>query len=214
MKNVVTMPKKDKTTTAYIAYILVSISWYAAVIVSVLLIGILIFNSAGVVSPDYISYGSLRVDPNIVQFKPEIDTSTLELNNVTAKANMAEFINDNPAHYAGVLIFLFIFLGTSLYGFYQLKALLKSTVDNDVFNKLNVRRLRIIAFLVMLIDPVHWFVDLYIKNIFSDVAAAKTITLSLGNLELSYFMIGLLLFVLAAVFEKGYEMYQELKLTV
>jgi hypothetical protein len=185
-----------------------------AVIVSILMIGILIFRSAGFVSPDYFLFSSLPVDPDIVQFKPDIDTSNLELNTVTAKAGMAEFMNNNPGHYTGIIIFLFIFLSASLYGFYQLKALLKSTVDNDVFNKLNVRRLKIIAFLVMLIDPIHWFVDLYIKSIFSDVAAANTISLSLGSLELSYFMIGLLLFVLSTIFEKGYEMYQELKLTV
>jgi hypothetical protein len=208
------MPKKDKNTPAYVAYILVSISWYAAVIASILMIGILIFRSADFVSPNYIAYSSLPVDPEIVQFKPDIDTSNLQLNTVTAKAGMAEFMNNNPGHYTGIIIFLFIFLGTSLYGFYQLKALLKSTVDNDVFNKINIRRLRIIAFLVMLIDPVHWLVDLYIKSIFSDVAAANTISLSLGSLELSYFMIGLLLLVLSTVFEKGYKMYQELKLTV
>jgi hypothetical protein len=43
--------------------------------------------------------------------------------------------------------------------------------------------------------------------------AANELSVSL-DLELGSFIYGLLLFALAAVFEKGHDMYQELKLTV
>lgn len=42
----------------------------------------------------------------------------------------------------------------------------------------------------------------------------QNLTINLVNFEMGYIVYGLLLYTLAAIFERGYEMYRELKLTV
>ena len=99
-------------------------------------------------------------------------------------------------------------------GFYQLKQLLASAVNDKVFSRINIRRIKTIALLVFLVDPLGWVYREFFL-VLPDFLAEQhdPITLAVG-LDVGYWFIGLLLFALAAVFEKGYEMYQELKLTV
>jgi len=91
--------------------------------------------------------------------------------------------------------------------------ILKSAWHDKVFSRKNIRRLKIIAGLIIAFKPFEWIIYRLFVVPIDEMLVANEISISL-DLELGSFVYGLLLFALAAVFEKGHDMYQELKLTV
>jgi hypothetical protein len=117
--------------------------------------------------------------------------------------------------------FICIALGLFLYGLYQLRSLLKQTVDGSIFTAANIRRIKTIAILLIIVEPLQWLVRYLIRNSLAEKAhllasqqANISIKIPIVGEDWIFIIIGLLVFTLAAVFEKGNEMYQELKLTV
>ena len=70
----------------------------------------------------------------------------------------------------------------------------------------------------MVVDPLRWIQHHFIFETLGDIIPPQTADIRLGlpmvGDEWTFIIMGLLVFTLAAVFEKGNEMYQELKLTV
>ena len=94
---------------------------------------------------------------------------------------------------------------------YHLKNLLDAATADTVFSRQNIRRIKVIAIAIFILDPLRWiYFNLVTQPLFSEPQLSITISIP----SLGYWFIGLLVYFLAVVFERGHEMYQELKLTV
>jgi len=155
----------------------------------------------------------IPIEAGQVTLQTAIDSSMISIDSAMASLSIDYFIDNYFGLYIGIILSLIIAMALFLTGFFQLRMILKSALNEDVFTSKNITRLKIIAGLIILYTPFQWIVyQLFIMPIDSELIANE-ITISL-NFKLGSLIYGLLLFALAAVFEKGHDMYQELKLTV
>jgi hypothetical protein len=142
-----------------------------------------------------------------------IDPSMLSIDSASANLNADYIMNNHFGLYIGILISVVIGFGLFLFGFYQLRMILKSAWHDKVFTRKNIRRLKIIAGLIIAFKPIEWLMYRLFVVPIDEMLVSNEISVSL-DIEPGSFVYGLLLFALAAVFEKGHDMYQDLKLTV
>lgn len=198
--------------SVYYSYLIVNFLWFALLLLAAFFV---------VISVGEHFFGNLidgfditvPIDPSSIALNSSMDTSTIELKSANASFDSSYIKEINSGLYVGLMISLAAGIALFLYGFYQLRMILKSVLRNQVFIPENIKRLKVIAVLLIIYEPLSWLVYRLFVMPIDTVIAANQISLSL-NFEPGNMVYGLLLFALAAVFEKGHEMYQELKLTV
>jgi hypothetical protein len=206
------MDSLKNKNSVYYSYAIINFLWYALCLTSVLIIGsILSSHTFGLILGTF----NVEIPINVDQLTLEsaIDSSMISVNSATASLNAAYIMDNHFGLYVGMTLSLIVGLSLFLFGFFQLRMILKSAWNDKVFTQKNITRLKVIAGLIIAFKPLEWLVyQLFVAPI-DELFAANEISVSL-NFELGSFIYGLLLFALAAVFEKGHDMYQELKLTV
>ncbi|WP_445665463.1 DUF2975 domain-containing protein [Fodinibius sp. AD559] len=154
---------------------------------------------------------SIPVSTEMLQPAAEFGHSGISIDSAKANIEILTLAQEFPSMFLELSLFIMVGLTILLTILYQLKNLLNATVNEAVFTQQNIKRIKIIAILLFIIDPLRWiFFTFLSRPLFSEASANITITVSSPG----YWFIGLLIYTIAAVFEKGYEMYQELKLTV
>ena len=198
--------------SVYYSYVIINFIWYFLCFTAVLIIGTLFTKHAfGLYLTEFGI--QIPVDADQLTLDTAIDPSMLSIDTASANLNADYIMNNHFGLYIGMLISVVIGFGLFLFGFFQLRMILKSAWHDKVFTQENIRRLKIIAGLIIAFKPFEWFMyQLFVVPI-DEILVANEVSISL-DLELGSFVYGLLLFALAAVFEKGHDMYQELKLTV
>lgn len=161
---------------------------------------------------------SVPLSGSLVELNKPEHYHYLKIDSTKAQIDFSYVLQNYHDIYILWALFICLVLGLFLYGLFQMRQLLKSSVSQAVFVEKNIRRLKIIALLVILIEPLKWIQHHFIFSGFGEVIAAESADLSirlpiLGS-DWTFIVVGLLIFALAAVFEKGRDMYQELKLTV
>lgn len=202
---------KDKNSVYY-SYAIINFFWYALCVFSVLLIAntFRIYGLGNLLGTLNIN---IPIDANQLTLQTAIDSSMISIDSATASLNAEYIMNNHLGLYVGMISSLVFGLALFLFGFFQLRMILKSARNDKVFTQKNIKRLKIIAGLIIAFKPFQWLMyQLFVVPI-DDLLVANEFSVSL-NFEMGSFVYGLLLFALAAVFEKGYDMYQELKLTV
>ncbi|MDR9419983.1 DUF2975 domain-containing protein [Gracilimonas sp.] len=202
---------KDRNSVYY-SYAIINFFWYALCVFSVLLIADT-FRIHGLGNLLGTLNISIPVDANQLTLQTAIDSSMISIDSATASLNAEYIMNNHRGLYIGMISSLVIGISLFLFGFFQLRMILKSARNDKVFTQKNIKRLKIIAGLIILFKPFQWLMyQLFVVPI-DDLLVANDFSVSL-NFEMGSFVYGLLLFALASVFEKGHDMYQELKLTV
>ncbi|HET8866571.1 MAG TPA: DUF2975 domain-containing protein [Gracilimonas sp.] len=202
---------KDRNSVYY-SYAIINFFWYALCVFSVLLIADT-FRIHGLGNLLGVLNISIPINADQLTLQTAIDSSMISIDSATASLNADYIMNNHFELYVGMVISLVIGLSLFLFGFFQLRMILKSARNDKVFTPKNIKRLKIIAGLIIAFKPFQWIMyQLFVVPI-DDLMVANEISVSL-NFEIGSFVYGLLLFALAAVFEKGHDMYQELKLTV
>lgn len=202
---------KNKHSVFY-SYVVTNILWYVfAGLFSLFLILIVIDLFFPEVTNGFDF--AVPIDPEKLSLNNTIDGTTIEIGEAYAIFKSTYIKELNFGLYIGLMSSLTIGVGMFLFGFYQLRMIIKSALNDFVFSAQNIKRLKIIAWILIAIDPFGWLAYRLFMVPIDDIVAINQLSLSL-DFELGSFIYGLLLFALAAVFEKGYDMYQELKLTV
>lgn len=203
-----------KKSTAYICYLIVNVFWYLGIIVGILIVvGVSLMLLGWVTYPPEVSF-NIPISNSEVEFSSESISEFITISEATVDIESQYIYNQNPGLFVGLQFFMAFCFCLVLYGFYQLRMILKTTVYQAVFTKKNIWRLKIMAFIVMAVDPLGWIYRYVFARNFVSFVEQQNLTITLGGFEMGYIVYGLLLFTLAAIFESGYEMYQELKLTV
>jgi len=202
---------KDRDSVYY-SYVIINFLWYALCAAAILLIGIIFAKHAFGLMPETLNI-HIPIDTEQLSLQTAIDPSMISIDSATASVNSEYIMNNYFGLYIGIVVSLVIVVALSLFGFFQLRMILKSARNDAVFTLINIKRLKIIAALLIAYKPIQWIIyQLFLVPI-DKMLVANEISLNL-NFELGSFIYGLLLFALASVFEKGHDMYQELKLTV
>lgn len=202
---------KDRNSVYY-SYIIINFLWYALCGTAILIIGTILTKHTFGLMLETINI-RIPIETNQLTLQTAIDASMISIDSATASLNANYIMNNHFGLYIGIMTSLVIGLGLFLFGFFQLRMILKCAWSNEVFTKNNIKRLKIIAGLIIAFKPFEWIMyQLFVVPI-DEMLVANEISVSL-DFELGSFVYGLLLFALAAVFEKGCDMYQELKLTV
>ena len=202
---------KDRDSVYY-SYVIINFLWYALCAAAILLVGIIFAKHAFGLMPETLKI-HIPIDTEQLSLQTAIDPSMISIDSATASLNSEYIMNNYFGLYIGIVVSLVIVVALSLYGFFQLRMILKSARNDAVFTLINIKRLKIIAALLIAYKPIQWIIyQLFLVPI-DKMLVANEISLNL-NFELGSFIYGLLLFALASVFEKGHDMYQELKLTV
>jgi len=202
---------KDRDSVYY-SYVIINFLWYALCAAAILLIGIIFAKHAFGLMPETLTI-KIPINTEQLSLQTAIDPSMISIDSATASVNSEYIMNNYFGLYIGMVVSLVIVVALSLYGFFQLRMILKSARNDAIFTLINIKRLKIIAALLIAYKPIQWIIyQLFLVPI-DKMLVANEISLNL-NFELGSFIYGLLLFALASVFEKGHDMYQELKLTV
>ena len=202
---------KDRDSVYY-SYVIINFLWYALCAAAILLIGIIFAKHAFGLMPEALTI-HIPINTEQLSLQTAIDPSMISIDSATASVNSEYIMNNYFGLYIGIVVSLVIVVALSLFGFFQLRMILKSARNDAVFTLINIKRLKIIAALLIAYKPIQWIIyQLFLVPI-DKMLVANEISLNL-NFELGSFIYGLLLFALASVFEKGHDMYQELKLTV
>lgn len=198
--------------SVYYSYIIINFLWYAFCGTAILIIGTILTKHTFGLMLDTLNI-RVPIETNLLTLQSGIDSSMISIDSATASLNADYIKNNHFGLYLGMMTSLVIGLGLFLFGFFQLRMILKSAWNDKVFTPKNINRLKIIAGLIIAFKPFQWIIyQLFVVPI-DEMLIANDFSVSL-NFELGSFVYGLLLFALAAVFEKGHDMYQELKLTV
>lgn len=196
----------------YYSYIIINFLWYALCGTVILIIGTILTKHTFGLMLETINI-QIPIEINQLTLQTAIDSSMISIDSATASLNADYIMNNHFGLYVGIMTSLVIGLGLFLLGFFQLRMILKSAWNDNIFTPKNITRLKIIAGLIIAFKPFQWIIyQLFVVPI-DEMLIANDFSVSL-NFELGSFVYGLLLFALAAVFEKGHDMYQELKLTV
>jgi len=186
--------------------------WYALCGVAILLLGTIFTKHTFGLTLQILNI-QIPIEADQLIFQTAIDSSMISINSARASLNPDYIMNNHFGLYVGMMIALVIGLGLFLFGFFQLRMILKSAWNDKVFTQRNIKRLKIIAGLIIAFKPLEWLMyQLFVVPV-DELMVANKISVRL-DFELGSLIYGLLLFALAAVFEKGHDMYQELKLTV
>jgi hypothetical protein len=206
------MDSMKNRDSVYYSYIIINIFWYALCGSVIIMLGIVFIQHA---FGNLLNTMSVQIPINVDQVTEHsaIDSSMISIDSAMASLNIEYIINNHFGLYIGMMLSLVMATALFLIGFFQLRMILKSALNDEIFTSDNIKRLKIIAGIVIAYAPFQWIVyQLFVVPIDRELIVNE-ITISL-NFELGSFVFGLLLFALAAVFERGHEMYQELKLTV
>lgn len=154
---------------------------------------------------------SIPISTEALQLTEKFNHPEISIGSAKANIKLVDLAQEFPSLFLGFSLFIMGGLVIILAIFYHLKNLLDATVNEAVFTRKNIKHIKIIAVLLFIIDPLRWiFITFLSKPLFSDASVDITITVP----STGYWFIGLLIYTIAVVFEKGYEMYEELKLTV
>ncbi|MGN8225623.1 DUF2975 domain-containing protein [Gracilimonas sp. BCB1] len=206
------MESLKNRNSVYYSYIIINFLWYALCGTAILIIGTILTKHTFGLMLETINI-RIPIETNQLTLQTAIDASMISIESATASLNADYIMNNHFGLYIGIMTSLVIGLGLFLFGFFQLRMILKSAWSNKVFTKNNIKRLKIIAGLIIAFKPFEWLMyQLFVVPV-DKMLIANEISVSL-DFEPGSFVYGLLLFALAAVFEKGHDMYQELKLTV
>lgn len=204
------MESLGKKSSAYIVYMIINFLWYLSLVtftVVAIVIGVSYWN------PSLIDFNiSIPIDPSTVEMASEYPF--LEIDEVNAIMEPTHIIENRPGFYLGWSCYILGISSLFLFGFNQLRLVLKSTIYEAVFASDNIARLKKLAFTVMAFDPLTWIYYVLFVSQMGTFAEATGFEIGVISFKIGYLLTGLLLFVLATIFEKGYQMYQELKLTV
>ena len=163
--------------------------------------------------PDWMNFDlAVPVNAESLTLTSEVSFPAVAIDSAKASIDMSQMALEFPSLFVDLSIYVIAGIGIVLGILYQLRNLLYDTVNGAVFIQQNIKRIKTIAVLIFIIDPLQWFfINIISEPLFADVS--NNITISFPP-SMGYWFIGLLVFTLAAVFEKGHELYEEQKLTV
>ena len=212
------MDSFGKKSAAYICYLIVNFWWYISCIFGVFLPVFLIYEYAQGTHPDTLFGITIPVSTDLVTLIKPDEYSYLSVEAVKGTVDFGYIMQHNPDTYIIWAVFLCIVIALFLFGLFQLRNLLKSAIHDTVFSTSNIRRIKIIAVLILLLEPLEWVQQHFVFETLPNLVATEAADLSIGlptpGGDWGFIVVGLLIYALASVFEKGYEMFQELKLTV
>lgn len=206
------MTSLKNRNSVYYSYVIINFFWYFLCFAALLMLGTLFTKHA---FGNYLTEFNIQIpiDADQLTLDTAIDPTMLSIESASANLNADYIMNNHFGLYIGILISVVIGFGLFLFGFFQLRMILKSAWHDKVFTRKNIRRLKIIAGIIIAFKPLEWLMYQMFVVPIDELMVANEISVSL-DFELGSFVYGLLLFALAAVFEKGHDMYQDLKLTV
>lgn len=215
------MDNLGKKSTAYICYLIVNAWWYLSCIVGAIIPPFLIYDYFLSNQPGSVFNVTLPLKPSLVTLNEGVQNEFINIDSVKVALDFDYLLQHSPLNYLIWSIIVCVSVGIFLYGLYQLRNLLKQTVSGSIFTAANVQRVKTIAILLIIVDPLLWIVKYFIRYSVADMAQLlvtqeHTIRIGIPMVDGDWIFIiaGLLVYTLAAIFEKGNEMYQELKLTV
>lgn len=204
------MDSLGKNSTAYISYLIINFLWFLSVAVVSVLLLVMIYSFW---NPEAIDLNAtVPVDPSLVSMQNDIPF--LEIDEVQGNLELSYLIESNSGFYLGWCLYILGISVLFLYGFNQLRQVLKATVYDAIFTTENISRLKKLAFIVMAFDPLKWIYYLVFVSQAGSFSPEFSFEVGTLSFQIGYILTGLLLYVLATIFEHGFKMYEELKLTV
>lgn len=207
------MESLNKRSSVYYSYIIVNLLWYLLIVVTGLLVATIFIEQffGKAILPMELN---IPISPEQVELNSTVDSSLITIDSIRVTLNTPHIKENYFWLYTGLLASFAITFVMYMFGFYQLRMILKSAVNDFVFNKENIKRLRIIAVLLIIIKPFVFSVYLFSLNPLRNYLGIHDLSYSISFDGPGSFVFGLLVFALATIFEKGYKIYQEQQLTV
>lgn len=204
-----------QSNAAKFSYLIVSFIWYSCLIVSVLFLAVMTLPYVMDVSslPDI--HLNFPISTDVILFTPDSNTENfMDIDSAIASVTFSYVVDNYPSTYfilSGILLFA---LAVTLYGIYQLRALLKDIRIEKVFTVENINRIKSLSIVILALSPVEWLYHMFLSDPFSAYMQTQSVEVNIGSADFGFITAALLVYTLALVFEKGYEQYEELKLTV
>src|SRR6056297_2793457 len=115
---------KDRDSVYY-SYVIINFLWYALCAAAILLVGIIFAKHAFGLMPETLKI-HIPIDTEQLSLQTAIDPSMISIDSATASLNSEYIMNNYFGLYIGMVVSLVIVVALSLYGFFQLRMILKS----------------------------------------------------------------------------------------
>ncbi|MFN1835696.1 DUF2975 domain-containing protein [Balneola sp. MJW-20] len=204
---------KDSNALQF-SYILVTISWLSSLIGIILVPALFLFtllSDSALASSFTLNF---PISTDVILFSPENTVSFMDIDSAMASAQ-AGYVADNYfwSFFAVALIATIAAL-LIFYTVHQTRNLLKDIRKNEIFTHANTNRIKKIAIAILALSPMRWLYHLSLISPFESYLQENSVAIEVGSADFGLISIGLLNYILALIFERGQQQYDELRHTV
>lgn len=199
------MESLKNNNAVFYSYRIVNFLWYMLILMSVIALSFMVTHSFSI---------NIPLSTEQVTLVGDINPEMMEIDEAQASIKAEYILQNHPTIYVGMLFATPFVIAFFLYGVYQLRMILKSAVDDMVFHEKNIKRLRIIGIMFLISAPLEWLGYILLVRPLNESLNSFSISISTDLSGIDSFVVGFLILALSVVFEKGHDIYQELKLTV
>jgi hypothetical protein len=167
-------------------------------------------------------YGIKSIDGTLTSFENDAfglvlqnrkdSTDRLQITTVTSSLTV------DPSSNRDILIVIFlkriIYLLIFFICIFQLEKLFLAFKKNQPFDLKNVKRINIIAYMIISISPVTFLFNEISIRLFNDYIISANNTINSHNLNVQYIFLGLLVLIIALAFKTGSQLQKESELTI
>ncbi|MTI89545.1 MAG: DUF2975 domain-containing protein [Balneolaceae bacterium] len=208
------MSNLNHSKALYFSYVIVNLAWYAGIAMCVLFPVIVFLAFTG--GPEYLQNSTLSfpISTQVILFSPDSTIDFMNIDSAVASVKLGYLAEYYPSTFFIVSVLIFMAELVVIYGVYQLRSILRDLKSEQVFTPTNMNRIKKTSISILALSPVGWLYHTFLSAPFGEYMQEHRVEINVGSADFGFITAALLIYVLALIFEKGYEQYQELKLTV
>lgn len=207
------MNSLKESNTLRFSYILVTLAWISAMVGLVVLPLIAILTLTTDI--EFFDYQlTFPINTEVILFTPENATNFMEISSAQASADMQFVAKNYPGAFTGVTLLAIIAFLMTFYAVHLLRKMLINLRKDQIFTIYNVQAIKRIAIVVLALSPMEWIYRIILTGPFASYLNENQVSINVGSADFGYITVGLLIYTLGLIFERGYQQHEELKLTV
>jgi hypothetical protein len=202
---------KAKLKLTWVSYFIIAF-WYLEILGFITFIGT--FLTSAIIRKQFVVM--LPVDfsqYNVRQIKSLNDT--FENARLDSYSGVMAFHVQSSLENVSLMAFIYILLFSVILGVsYQLKGIFENFKHNQHFTKINIKRLRVIAIIIIITPIIRYILSLVVNQVLFNSLKLGPFLELLPSLSIGFLITGLFLLMVIEIFEIGVDLEEENRLTV
>ncbi|HCD51351.1 MAG TPA: hypothetical protein DEQ34_02815 [Balneolaceae bacterium] len=196
------------------SYFFVNFAWFSA-LAGLILIPLLTVLSLTIDS-QFIAQGKITfpINTEVILFSAQNTEHFMNVESAMASADLNYVAEHYTGAFIGLSVLVLLAMGIIFYAVNLLRNILRRLRMDQVFVSENIIAIKRIAISILLLSPAEWIYHMILSGPFKDYLQQNQVSIELGSADFGFLVTGLLIYTLSLIFERGFQHYEELKLTV